>query len=290
MGDVFTEAGEKGETGKKVSFFEKNDTSCPVCGHNFRKEVLLTGGGRMIAGDLQKDLRRKYEPSKKFGEIFPFIYYVTTCPACWYSALSSDFSALDPKVARKIEMTADERKSDVELLFQGLDFSGNRGLKEGTAGYYLALNCYQYWPPAQSPTFRMAVSALRTAWGFGDLHRKFPGENYDYLEKILYHKARFLYQLIMERETSGAESVGSVGHFGPDVDNNFGFDGVMYLAGYLEFMYGDHSNEERRIASLSSARRAIAKLVGMGKSSKNKPSVLVEMARDLHHEMGEEFE
>ncbi|OHD13055.1 MAG: hypothetical protein A2Z96_01335 [Spirochaetes bacterium GWB1_48_6] len=287
---MVSEGAEKGDSGKKVSFFEKNDTICPICAHTFKKEVLLSGGGRMIAGNLQQDLRRKYEPSKKFGEVFPYIYYVTTCPGCWYSALSTDFTALDPKVVVKIEADTENRKKDMGLIFDSLDFTGTRSMKEGTASYYLALNCYQYWPSAQSPTFKMAVCALRSAWGFSELHRKFPGENYDYLEKILYHKARFLYQLVMEKEQSGQESVGSIAHFGPDVDNNFGFDGVMYLAGFLEYKYGDHSNEQKRLSSLSAARRAIAKLVGMGKSSKNKPSVLVEMARDLHHEMGEEFE
>lgn len=281
---------EKGDTGKKISFFEKNEVQCPVCTHSFKKETLLTGGGRMIAGNLQKDLRRKYEPSKKFGEVFPYIYYVTTCPACWYSALSVDFATLDPKILGVLKDNEDNRKKDLGLLFTDLDFSKPRTILEGAAAYYLALHCYQFWPVSQAPTMKMAICALRTAWAFADLHRKFPGENYDYLEKILYHKARYLYQLVLEKETTGKESVTGVGNFGPDVDNNFGFDGVMYLAGYLEFIYGDHSDETRREQSLGAARRAVAKLVGMGKSSKSKPSILLDMARDLHHEMGEEFE
>ena len=44
-----------------------------------------------------------------------------------------------------------------------------------------------------------------------------------------------------------------------------------------------------RFNSLSIARRTIAKLVGMGRSSKSKPSARLEMAKDLHHVMGEQL-
>jgi hypothetical protein len=73
------------------------------------------------------------------------------------------------------------------------------------------------------------------------------------------------------------------------VDNNFGFDGVMYLTGYLEYHFGSQANPEQRERSLTSARRAIARLVGMGKSSKNKPTVLIEKAKELHKLLGEEI-
>lgn len=273
----------------KISFFQKNDTKCPVCEGLFKKEELRVGGGRLIAGNLGDDLRRYYEASKKFGEVHPLIYYVTTCPFCFYSALSSDFMTPDPKALGKLAAEADERRAAIEKVLPNLDFTQPKGLKEGAAGYFLALMCYQHFSPQLGPTFKTAVCALRTAWLCTDLHRKFPGENYDYLAKIFFYKARFLYMQTIDNEQTGAENVGGIQNFGPDVDNNFGFDGVMYLAGYLEFHYGNHSSEEARARSLGSARRAIARLVGMGKSSKSKPSALLEKAKDLHHQMGEEI-
>ena len=49
----------------KISYFEKNPRTCPVCNKEFYHEMLLTGGGRLIAGNLRDDLRRTYEKSKK---------------------------------------------------------------------------------------------------------------------------------------------------------------------------------------------------------------------------------
>jgi len=272
-----------------ISFFQKNDTACPVCGHKFKKEELRVGGGRLIAGPLGNDLRRYYEASKKFGDVYPLIYYVMTCPSCLYSALSGDFAAPDPDALDRIRAEANDRRKAIGLILPTLDWDNLRTLKEGAAGYFLAVMCYQHAGPDYSPTIKSAICSLRAGWCLADLHRKYPTENFDYLEKILYHKARFFYSLSIDRETSGEEAVNASLNFGPDVDNNFGFDGVMYLTGYLEYHFGSQADPGQREKSLTTARRAIARLVGMGKSSKSKPSVLLEKAKDLHHIIGEEI-
>jgi uncharacterized protein (DUF2225 family) len=272
----------------KISFFQKNDTLCPICGNSFKREELRQGGGRQIAGPLGEDLRRFYEVSKKFGEVYPLIYSVLTCPTCFYSAMNSDFSTPDPKAIDVLRSEEELRHSYIEPLFSDLDFSRPKTLTEGAAGYALSLLSYQHFGPSFSPTIRSGICSLRAAWCFSDLHRKFPSENWDYLEKIFYHKAKFFYSQTMEREQDGSEMVNSAMHFGPDVDNNFGFDGVMYLTGWLEYKYGSQHDGERT-QSLATARRAIARLVGMGKSSKSKPSVLIEKAKELHKLMGEEI-
>ena len=272
-----------------VSFFQKNETVCPICEHKFKKEELRVGGGRLIAGPLGDDLRRYYEASKKFGDVYPLIYYVMTCPGCYYSVLAPDFAAPDPKAIDAIRLGERERRQSIELIFPNLDWDSLKSLKEGAAGYFLAMMCYQHFSASFSPTIKSGICAMRTAWCFADLHRRFPTENFDYLEKIFYHKARFFYSLTVDRETGGEETVNASMHFGPDVDNNFGFDGVMYLTGYLEFRFGSQANPEQRAQSLTVARRAIARLVGMGKSSKSKPGPLIEKAKDLHHLLGEEI-
>jgi uncharacterized protein (DUF2225 family) len=272
-----------------ISFFQKNDTVCPVCEHKFKKEELRVGGGRLIAGPLGDDLRRYYEASKKFGDVYPLVYYVMTCPACLYSALGGDFSSPDPKALDGLRAQTDERRGSVELIFPNLDWDNLKTLKEGAAGYFLSVMCYQHFGSGYSPTIKSGICSLRAGWCLADLHRRYPTENFDYLEKIFYHKARFFYSLTVERETNGEESVNAGMNFGPDVDNNFGFDGVMYLTGYLEYHFGSQADPGQRDQSLTMARRAIARLVGMGKSSKSKPSILLEKAKDLHHIIGEEI-
>ncbi len=271
----------------KVTFFQKNDTVCPICETPFKKEELRQGGGRQIAGPLGDDLRRYYEASKKFGEIYPLIYSVLTCPRCYYSALASDFLTPDPKALEALRSEEEERKKFVSPLFEGLDFERPKTLLEGAASYLLCLMTYNHFSSSLSPTVKAAICALRAAWCFADLHKKYPSENWDYLEKVLYHKAKFYYTQTIDKEQSGEETVNASMFFGPDVDNNYGYDGVMYLTGWLEFHFGNRENEAARAESLATARRAIARLVGMGKSSKAKPSVLIDKAKDLHKLMGE---
>ena len=62
------------EKQKRITFFSNKPINCPVCGDNFYKEDLLSRGGRLIAGDLTDELRRLYQPSVVYGEIFPLIY------------------------------------------------------------------------------------------------------------------------------------------------------------------------------------------------------------------------
>ncbi|UZQ71171.1 DUF2225 domain-containing protein, partial [Treponema pallidum] len=54
-----------------VSFYSKERIECPVCTTVFQREEMHSGGGRTIAGDLTDELRRTYETSAKYGEVFP---------------------------------------------------------------------------------------------------------------------------------------------------------------------------------------------------------------------------
>ena len=65
-----------------LTFFSKNKIECPICDETFYREEMRTGRGRMIAGDLTKELRRNYEASQQYGEIYPLVYPVTVCPSC----------------------------------------------------------------------------------------------------------------------------------------------------------------------------------------------------------------
>ena len=273
----------------KITFWSKNEIKCPVCSGSFRKEELLTGRGRLIAGELTGELRRLYEPSQKYGDVCPLNYPITVCPSCLYAAFAQDFDSIPQNIISIIEQERGQRKAALSKILPDADFSGNRGLKEGAASYFLAVSCYEHFPPTSTPTIKRGISALRAAWIFGDLHKKFPNENYDYLAKIFYHKAQFFYGLAVELEQSGAESLADVPHLGPDLDKNYAHDGVFYLSGLLEFEYGDKTNPESRGKRLEFAKRAVARLFGMGKASKDKPSALLEHARSLYERMSEEY-
>ena len=275
---------------QKVTFFEKNQTVCPVCEAKFYREDLLSGGGRLIAAELTDELRRRFEPSKKFGLIHPLVYPVSVCPTCNYAAYARDFTALPVEQVRKAEVNTDERREAISLIFPELDFSSPRTLKDGAASYFLAIMCYDFFDKRANPTFKAGLSALRGAWLFSDLHASFPADNYDYLSRLFYRKARFYYTLSLEREQKGQEAFDPTLNFGPDLDKNFGYEGVIYLAGYLDYKFGSVAQPEKRVETLDIAKRLIAKVFGVGRASKSKPSVLLDKAKEVYERIGEEIE
>ena len=76
---------------------------------------------------------------------------------------------------------------------------------------------------------------------------------------------------------------------GPDMDKSYGYDGVIYLSGLLEFKYGQKKDLEARLKKLDEAKRSIARIFGLGKSSKAKPGPLLDVARDLYDKLAAEL-
>jgi uncharacterized protein (DUF2225 family) len=274
---------------KKTTFFSKKPIVCPVCETSFYKEDLLSGGGRLIAGELTEELHRTYEPSKKYGELFPLVYAVLVCPSCFYAAYPQDFLEIKEEQAAVLREQTDGRVEDVSLVFKDLDFTTYRGLKEGAASYFLAMACYDHLDRHFSPTLKRALSALRAAWLLDSLHRKSFNENYDYLSRLFYRKARFYYLQAIEMAQNGQEPLEAKVNFGPDLDKNYGYDGLLYVAGLLEYKYGPRKEKEKRIKSLENAKRIVSKLFGTGKASKSKPSAILDKARELYEEMNKEI-
>jgi uncharacterized protein (DUF2225 family) len=275
---------------KKLTFFANKPTLCPICAEKFFREELHSGGGRLIAGKLTDELRRLYEPSVKYGELSPLVYPVTVCPACYYGAFNDDFLRIERDAIARVEATTAARRTSVQLLFTDLDFKSARTLKEGMASYYLALSCYDYFKPHFMPTIKRGILCLRSAWLLSDLHRKYPDANYDYAAKIFYRKALFFYRLSLERDQKGEEPLQTKANFGPDTDKNYGYDGVLYLSGYLEYIYGAKQESAERVKTLQYVKRLFGKIFGLGKSSKNKPSPILEKAKDIYSKIGEEID
>jgi len=266
----------------KVSFISKKETVCPVCDTSFHKEELHTGGGRLIAGSLTKELHRLYEPSAKYGEVFPLVYQATVCPNCWYAAMENDFSAIPEKCIEKIKENKEKRYQETMLIFPETDFNESRSLITGAASQYLVLRCYDFFTKDFSPTIKQGVAALRCAWLLDELDKKFEGQHYNWLAVLFRRKAQYLYNEALNREQKGIETLSAMKVFGPDTDKNYSYEGMLYLCAYLRYKYGPSQDSPQRKASLEDARRTIAKLFGLGKKTKDKPGAFLDLARSIY--------
>lgn len=282
---------KQADDGKKpvISFYTKDKMLCPVCRKPFAREEMLSGGGRMIAGNLTDELHRIFEPSAKYGTVYPLIYAVGACPVCHTALLWNDFKTLSGHDADAIMDDQDERQKAVSTVFPHYNLSRDRTLFDGAAMYYLALLTYEKTSPTFSPTIKKAIISLRLAWLCGDLQALAPGYNYDYMQQVFYRKALFLYQQALEYETGRVESIAGISNFGPDIDKNYGYDGVVYLSGLLEYKYGQREDITLRLKKLDEYKRAIARVFGLGKSSKSKPGPLLEHSRNLYDNLTKEL-
>ncbi|MDR2739972.1 MAG: DUF2225 domain-containing protein [Treponema sp.] len=273
----------------KISFQSKESYACPVCGEVFHREELLTGSGRLIAGDLTDELHRFYEPSLKYGTIYPLAYQATVCPECWFAAMDKDFLSLPKSNRQKAIADQEKRKSDTLQIFPNVDFRESRGLISGAASLYLVLRCYDFFPKEFSPTIKQGIAALRAGWLLDEMNVKYPGQHYDWVARLFKKKAQFLYNDAIRREQSGIESLSSIKIFGPDTDKNYAYEGALYLCALLKSKYGPMADAAQRTASLEDARRTVAKIFGMGKFSKAKPGTLLESARALYDKINREI-
>jgi uncharacterized protein (DUF2225 family) len=202
--------------------------------------------------------------------------------------MDQDFMELGGAGLARAKEDREGRVKDVNLLFGELDFSSPRGLAEGAASQYLAVRCYGYFDKNFSPTIKQGLSSLRAAWLFDDLNKKSPRQHYDWLAALFRRKAQFLYNEAIRREQSGKETLSAMKAFGPDTDKNYAYEGVLYLCAYLRYKYGPSDPAQRRL-SLEDARRIIAKIFGMGRSSKDKPGPLLDRARQVYDAINKEL-
>ena len=174
------------------------------------------------------------------------------------------------------------RIETVKNIFPHYDFKRDRTLLEGCAGYYLALLCYEKMPAQYSPTIKKAQICLRLAWMCDDMNKLYPDKNYDFIRDTFYKKALFLYQEALNLEMEHKENITNISSFGPDLDKNYGYDGVIYLSCLLEYKYGQQKDINARLKKLETCKHSIARIFGLGKSSKAKPGPLLEHSRALY--------
>ncbi len=282
---------EKEEKKKRITFYLKNEITCPVCEKTFKREELLSGGGRLLAGGITPELRRLYEPSKIYGKVNPLLYPVTVCHDCYYSAFHEDFNRLKSKGIEKAKQDTAKRKGIIKRIFSELDFKKPRTTVHGAASYILAAECYDYFDKWVSPTVKKAISSLRAAWIFSDLEIEDPMADFGNLQNLFYKKALQYYVDVLVKQEKAQESFDGIKHLGPDTDVNYGYDGILFLIGSLtcKISYLE-KHTPKTIENLERAKRVVSKMFGFGKVSKDKPGVLVDMAREMYEEISGKIE
>ncbi len=276
-----------------LTFFSKDPIECPVCGYQFRREELMSGGGRLNAGKLTEELRRLYIPTQKWGKVNPLIYPITVCPNCFYSAFKEDFRN---KYLTESEIMALENYRKVRgeyaiAIVGNVDFEKPRDLNHGLLSYILAVSCYPFLSKKVAPSFKKALASLRAAWLAGDLLDETKNHMYARLQLLLYRKSLEFYSEFLENQSKGKETIDSIKFFGPDTDKDFGFDGVLYICAVLKYkLLFLEEDINRKLEILSECKRYIAKFVGIGKKSVDKPSDVIELGRDLYDRMSKDEE
>jgi len=273
----------------KVSYISKEELTCPVCDTIFNREELLSGSGRLIAGKLTDELHRLYEPSAKYGEVYPLIYQATVCPECWFAAMDKDFVDFPAFTRDKAIKDREERITDTMLIFPETDFKKPRDIISGAASLYLVLRCYEFFPKEFSPTIKQAIAALRAGWMLDEINKKTPDRHFDWVSLLFKKKANYLYNEAIRREQRGIETLSALKNFGPDTDKNYSYEGALYLTALLRYKYSYKDNPELRKKALEEAKRTIARIFGVGKSSKAKPGPLLEHAKNLYETISKEL-
>ncbi|MCI1207892.1 MAG: DUF2225 domain-containing protein [Treponema sp.] len=274
-----------------VSYWSKDTCRCPVCKKEFQREEMLSGNGRMIAGPLTDELHRIYEPSARFGKVYPLIYAVGACPNCHTALLWNDFEELsDNDSIDRISVSRQDRMKKVNTVFPYYSLTRERTLLDSAAMYYLAILTYEKSNLELLPTIKRAILSLRLAWLCLDLDEACPGHNYKYVSDVFYRKAVFFYQQAVINETARVERSSNMNNFGPDIDKNYGWDGVVYLCALLEYKYGQREDHELRLKKLEEMKTSIARIFGFGKSTKAKPGPLLEHSRTLYDNLSAEIE
>jgi uncharacterized protein len=278
---------------EEITYFSKNDIECPACQTHFKREELLTGRGRLSAGDLTDELRRTYQVTQKYGTVVPLIYPVTVCPNCLYAADDYDFLSVSSKAIANINKYREVRASYLVKIFNKIpNFAEKRNLISGTASYILASSCYPFFEKKRfSPTIKIGIAVLRAAWLFGDLFNETKDTKFQELSQLFYKKASEVYDLALANQSKAVEPLDGAKSMGPDTDKNFGYDGVLYINAVLKFKTAHHVEDPlEKVKLFEDTKRIISKVFGIGKKAKDKPEALLTLAREIYDKLSQEME
>ncbi len=275
---------------KGLTYMSSQLITCPACQHEFYFEKLQSGGGRLIAGDLTDFLHRMYKPSQKFGAVYPLIYTPVVCPDCFYASLPQDFTKPPEDTLEQIRAKQRDRMTlATKLIGTPTDFNLARTLETGGVAFVLAMTCYDDFPPKKFiPVIKQAICSIKGAFIFEDLNKERPGEYFDFVATSLYKKALFFYKYAIELNQSKQQIMEDMKVLGPDLDKDYGYDGITFLIATLTYHFAEKSDPEQRLKDLEESKLYYGKIFGMGKSDSNKPKELLEKARKYYELIGKE--
>ena len=279
---------QENKAAKRISYRLTEASLCPACLSSHYREELLSGGGRLIAGNLTKELRRLYKPSSKYGVIYPMAFSVQVCPQCLYASFPKDFTKLSKPEVSKIKPAKNHRQKIIHTLFGQVNFETEKHLIVAVASHILAVDCYHFREKHVAPTVKMAILCLRLGWLLDDLFKDVPYRPYDKVRDFYYLRAVDYYSKTLEYMQSGEEPMDAASYLlGPDTDHNWGYEGVLYLNSYLlrKKVNLSSQSKETKIKELSMAKKYLSKIYGAGKSNKGKPGPILDMAKDLFDEL-----
>ncbi|MGL4394505.1 MAG: DUF2225 domain-containing protein [Brevinema sp.] len=270
----------------RTTFFSKNEITCPCCQAVFQKEELQTGRGRLNAGDLTIELRRLYIPTQKYGLINPLIYPLIVCPDCYFTGFQTDFvKTPDAAFVQSASAETENRKKLIISIFGGdLNFRDYRNDITGLASYLLGFASTIHINKYSSPTARRGLFSLRAAWIANDIFEKSGIEHFKQLSEEMYYQAYINYDKAIELQIKGKESFDGFKWMGPDIDTNFGYDGLLYITSYLCVKHLNTFDPSEQIIKIGQAKRVLSKIFGVGKSNRDKPSILVSHSKNLYIE------
>ncbi len=271
-----------------ISFIAKKSVNCPVCGTSFRQEVLRVGRGRLIAGELLIDLRRSYKVSPKYGSVNPLIYNIIVCPDCLYAVMPEDFKKPKPDNIEKIKAARENRKKYMLSIFdEEIDFHNQRTLLAGAASMFLAISTYSNFSKDLAPSVKKAICAIRASWLCKDLMAEYSDRHFELIYWYFRKLAWKMYDRLILYAESGEESFDSIKKLGPDLDTDYGYNGVLYIASYLAYELKETLDEITQYKRLFYYRTTLGKVFGFGKSSKEKPSTILAFSKNLHGKLGD---
>lgn len=266
-----------------VTFFSKNLITCPACGTEFQREELQTGRGRINAGDLTDELRRLYIPTQKYGTVNPLIYPIVVCPECFFAGLPSDMQKMTETQISKINKDKANRLNLIRKLFgETLNFKDYRNAITGLGSYILAFMNTIHLSKEFSPTARRGLYTLRAAWLADDVYKKTNLTHFKNLQQEMYRQALINYENALERQMKNIEPFDGFVWMGPDVDTNFGYDGMLYITAVLTLKNLDLFSREEQIYKIGRTKIVLSKIFGIGKSNKEKPKALVSQSKNLY--------
>ncbi len=276
----------------KISYLAKEETVCPVCEHQFRVEKMLTGRGRLNAGDLGVDLRRYYLYNQDFPIVNPLMFFIVVCPKCLCACFPDDFKLIKGHTYLISEIKKERERRDSFLHafdFLSISFLDSRTLVSGAISFLLAAENYKFFPEEYSPTVKQALCFLRASWLFSTCLELYSEDKnlFNKMYEYAYDKTLIFFEKaateIFDHELQGEFEF----YFGPDLDKDFKYNGFVYISSYFIFLWSKNLELEKRMDLYLTLKNRLSKVFGLGVKSMSKAGSFLDLTKNLYDQINQ---